>query len=232
MKKLIVILICVVAIGVGAWLMIDRQPSEKNVVTDSNKVNQIINEDEEDAPKAPDLVLGSANAPVMIVEYADFKCPTCNKFTQTSYLELKKEYLDTGKAKIIFRNLPYIAADSRTAAEGAYCANEQGKFGAYHDLLYQHIWDEYYDSGRVSEGEAADVFGVDKLSVLVEKIDLGNDQFKDCLKTNKFNEAIRSDLSLSERDGATGTPTFIVGGQKVVGAQPFGIFDKLIKAQQ
>lgn len=217
----------------GGWFLFDRS-SEEKVVTDANnqkntnKTTQT-NTQREDAPN---LVLGQTSAPITIVEYADFKCPTCNKYTREIYPELKQKYLDTGKAKIIFRNLPFIAEDSRTAAEGAYCSNDQNKFADYHTLLFEHIWNEYYSQGKISEGESNAVFSEKALSNLVSSIGIDSDEFSGCLDSGKYKDAVSSDLDMSRNDGAVGTPTFFIGGQKIVGAQPFGIFDKLIQATQ
>ncbi len=236
MKKVIIGTLLAVSL-VGLFLLLPSSNTDstqnKNADSDTNitsqqRQNPVVRTKEQ----APDLIIGSASAQIDIIEFADFKCPTCNKFTRTVYNDLKREYIDKGTVKIIFRNLPFIAPDSRTAAEGAYCANEQGAFGLYHDILYGHIWDEYYSKGKISEGESTQVFSEDNLRNLVGGIEgFNKEKFSTCLTNKDYSQAVDSDLALSHSEGANGTPTFIIGGQKIVGAQPFGIFDKLIQAQ-
>ncbi len=93
--------------------------------------------------------LGDPNAPVAVVEFADFQCPFCERFFSTTESDLIKNYVNTGKIRFIFRNFSFLGPDSTTAAEGAYCANEQGKFWEYHNYLYQHQGPE--NSGTFSQ---------------------------------------------------------------------------------
>ena len=230
MKKLAIGLVIVVGVLGGVFLLTrekstDSSESQAKQVTSKSSDNEKSNSD---SNLSADLVIGSPSAKVTIVEYADFKCPTCNRFHREAGQEVRKEYLDTGKAKIVFRNLPFISEDSRTAAEGAYCANDQSKFVQYHDLLFNHIYDEYYSKGKITEGESEPVFSTENLKKLVTQVGIDDAEFEACLNDGKFKDAVTSDLDQSKNDGATGTPTFIIAGQKLVGAQPFGVYDKLI----
>lgn len=81
---------------------------------------------------------GNANAPVTIVEFADFQCPFCERFYTQTEKQIIDTYVKTGKAKFIFRNYAFLGPDSTTAAEAAYCANEQGKFWQFHNFMYEH----------------------------------------------------------------------------------------------
>ncbi len=94
-------------------------------------------------------ILGNKNAPVTIIEFADFQCPFCEQWFKNVEGQIIKNYVDTGKAKFAFRNYAFLGQDSVTAAEGAYCANEQGKFWQYHDYLYNHQGQE--NSGWISK---------------------------------------------------------------------------------
>ena len=93
--------------------------------------------------------LGDSSAKVTIVEFADFQCPFCEQWFKNVEGQIIKNYVDTGKAKFAFRNYAFLGQDSVTAAEGAYCANEQGKFWQYHDYLYNHQGQE--NSGWISK---------------------------------------------------------------------------------
>ena len=86
-----------------------------------------------------DPFLGSPQAPVTLVEFGDFQCPFCGRFFQTTEREIIEKYIKTGKARLVYRDFPLTAihSEAQKAAEAAECANEQGKFWPYHDMLYQ-----------------------------------------------------------------------------------------------
>lgn len=83
-------------------------------------------------------VMGDPNAKVTYVEFADFQCPFCEQFYSQTEPQIINDYVKTGKVKFVFRNFAFLGPDSNTAAEGAYCANDQGKFWDYHNFLYSH----------------------------------------------------------------------------------------------
>ena len=82
--------------------------------------------------------LGDANAPVTIVEFADFQCPFCGRHHQTVEPSLIKEYVDTGKVSLVYKHLPFLGQESAFVAVAAECAADQGKFWQYHDYLFEH----------------------------------------------------------------------------------------------
>ena len=83
-------------------------------------------------------IMGDPNAKVTYVEFADFQCPFCKQFFSQTEPQIISDYVKTGKVKFVFRNFAFLGPDSNTAAEGAYCANDQGKFWDYHNFLYSH----------------------------------------------------------------------------------------------
>lgn len=182
--------------------------------------------------RSPDkLYIGNPNAPVTLVEYGDFKCPNCNNFYHGAEVSLRKDYVDTGKLKIEFRNLPYINPDSRTAAEGAYCANAQGAFTQYHDAVFSHIWDTYYSKGNYAEGESADVFTNEALSTIAKQIGIDSASFSSCLVNRTYIASVDADLKASEQDRVSGTPTIFISNQKIIGAQPSQVYSVLVEKE-
>ncbi|HEV2339997.1 MAG TPA: thioredoxin domain-containing protein [Patescibacteria group bacterium] len=97
----------------------------------------------------PFPVMGNANATVKIVEFADFQCPFCEQFYTQTESQIITDYVKTGKAAFYFDNYAFLGPDSTTLAEGAYCAQEQGKFWQYHNFIYSHQGQE--NSGWASE---------------------------------------------------------------------------------
>ena len=86
---------------------------------------------------AEDHVLGLASAPVTIIEYSDFQCPFCRTFFDQTYVQLKKEYIDNGVARLVYRHFPLgFHPAAQKSAEAVECANEQGKFWEMHDAIF------------------------------------------------------------------------------------------------
>jgi protein-disulfide isomerase len=82
--------------------------------------------------------LGSSDAPVTIVEFTDYQCPFCRRFESTTFSEIRKKYIDTGKVRFVVRDFPLaeMHPDAMQAAEAAHCAGDQGQFWPMHDALF------------------------------------------------------------------------------------------------
>ena len=86
---------------------------------------------------AQDHILGEANAPVTIVEYSDFQCPYCRNFFEATYGQIKKQYVDTGKVRFVYRHFPLdFHPAAQKSAEAVECAGEQNKFWEMHDAIF------------------------------------------------------------------------------------------------
>ncbi len=163
-----------------------------------------------------DPVEGNANAPVTIIEFSDFQCPFCERFYTGTLSQIRKDYIDTGKVKLIYRDFPLnFHPEAQKAAEAAGCAEEQGKFWEYHDKIFQN----QAALGVASEKQWAKDLGLDTA------------KFNQCLDSGSRNSEISKDLSDGQNAGISGTPTFFINGQKVVGAQPYSVFQQIIDAE-
>ena len=91
--------------------------------------------------------LGSESAPITIVKFGDYQCEACYHWFHNTRSTLIDNYIETGKAKLVFMDLPFLGRDSITAAEASYCAEDQGKYWEYHTMLYTFQEVEAYDSG-------------------------------------------------------------------------------------
>jgi protein-disulfide isomerase len=174
---------------------------------------------------AADPALGQASAPVTIIEYGDFKCPFCTRFAQETEPQLVSRYVDTGKARLVWRDFPRIDAESPVAAEATRCAAEQGRFWAYHDALYGYIWTNWYGAGRSAEGVTAYEGHYDELA---SAVGLDAAAFDSCRSSGRTRSAVETARHQGLMAGVTGTPTFFINGKELVGAQPFGVFAQLI----
>ena len=170
-------------------------------------------------------ILGNPNAPITLIEFGDYQCHFCNVYYHNTEHKIFKEYVSTGKVNIIFKDYTIIGPDSTTAALGAHCAAEQGKFWEYHNTLY----DNY---GGENNGWA----GQESIFRFAEEIGLNMDEFIDCNLDERYYEKISSSNSDARMLGITGTPAFYiidVNSQKyqfVSGAQPYETFEKIFNS--
>ncbi|HEX5597697.1 MAG TPA: DsbA family protein [Micromonosporaceae bacterium] len=165
------------------------------------------------------LALGRVDAPVVIIEYADFQCPYCARFARQTVGQLKTEYVDRGLVRIEWRDLPILGPESETAAAAARAAGAQGRFWEYHDALYA-------EDRRVNSGALTDA------ALRAIAADLGLDLAR--FDLDRDSGATRAALARDEQEaialGITGTPAFIVDDTPVIGAQPYEEFKRIIDA--
>jgi len=164
---------------------------------------------------------GNNNAKVTIVEFADFRCPFCEKFFTDTLPQIKKDYIDTGKVKFAFRNYAFLGPASTLAGEGSVCANAQGKFWEYHDYMYKNQPQETDTS----------MYTTANISQIAGTLGMDQSQFQDCLSSNKFDKDFQDDLTSAKNAQVDGTPTFFVNGQRLVGAQPFSAIQTVIEQE-
>jgi protein-disulfide isomerase len=159
-------------------------------------------------------ILGSASAPVTIIEFSDFQCSFCKRFWADTLPKLREAYIDKGKVRFIYRHFAILGKHSEQAAQAAECAAEQGKFWEYHDQLFKN------------QGGLA--FTETKLSQYARDIGLNAGAFGTCLGTGKFREKVERETAAAAYVGGRGTPFFIVNQRHLVGAQPYDVFRRVI----
>ena len=159
-----------------------------------------------------DPAWGPEDAPVVIVEFSDFQCPFCGRFHQETYPRIREVYGD--RIRFVYRDmpLPQIHPDAILAAQAAECADEQGAFWNYHDLLFSN----QQDLSRTALGSYA------------TQLELSIEVFNQCLDTERYQQEVSSDLQAADSYGIRGTPTFFINGRPIVGAQPFEVFAAVI----
>lgn len=176
-----------------------------------------------------DPIKGNPDAPVTVVEFSDFQCPFCSRFFTQTLPALEENYIDTGKIKLVYRDFPLdnLHPNARPAHIAAECADEQGKFWEYHDVLFskQSEWN------RLS---SVDLNA--QLNEYATSMGLNSASFDSCLSSKSTADEVQSDFLHASQYGATGTPTFFIGNEKdgfikLVGAQPYAAFQAAIDAQ-
>jgi protein-disulfide isomerase len=140
---------------------------------------------------------GDKNAKITLVEFSEFQCPFCGRHVRETYPQLDKEYIQTGKVKYVFRDLPLesIHKNAFKAAEAAHCAGEQNKYWEMHDRLF----------ANQNSLEPA------MLTAHAQAVGVDTTKFQACLDSGKFAAAIRKDIAEANKYGITGTPTSVIG---------------------
>jgi len=176
-----------------------------------------------------DPVKGDPNAPITMIEFSDFQCPFCAKFHTTTLPQIQKNYIDSGKIKFVYRDLPIqsIHPNAVPAALAAECADDQGMFWQYHDKLFQN---------QVQWQNLDTINIANTLKQYATEFDLEMSDFNECLDSAKHLDEINNDLRDGSSYGVTGTPGFFIGNEKIgfikmSGAQPYSVFQRAIEQQ-
>ncbi len=170
--------------------------------------------------------LGSNSAKINFVEFGDYQCPFCQRFFQQTQSQITQNYVSTGQIRFYFLDFQFLGPDSQTLGQGAWCANDQGKYYEYNAYIYSH-------QGQENSGWATP----DKVKVLVANISgLDVQRFSSCLDNKTYASRVQSLANLGQSIGETGTPTFFIGSDQtgyimVVGAQPYSVLQQVIDQQ-
>lgn len=169
--------------------------------------------------------LGDKNAPITMVEFGDYQCFFCNRYFHETEPSVLENYVDTGKVKILFKDFTIIGPDSVNAAHAAQCANEQGKFWEYHDVLYNN-WNGENNGWASSEN----------LLKFAQNIGLDIDSFSECMLDARYQDKIIASNSDAKSLGLDGTPGFFIIGPdsqvtKIGGAQPYEVFKRIFDSE-
>jgi len=171
------------------------------------------------APQVDQRILGSADAPVMIIEFTDLQCPYCARFARDTWPQLRERYVDTGKVRFATRDLPLpFHQFALPAAVAARCAGQQGTFWEYREALFR-------DPSLLGQGRYAELAG---------KLGLDTTRFETCRADPTVAQAVRADATLAASSGISSTPSFVIGrvvngefeGEVIAGAQPFEVFQQ------
>ena len=176
-----------------------------------------------------DPVKGNANAPLTVVEFSDYQCPFCSKFYTETLPQLEQNYVDTGKIKFVYRDMPIdsLHPNARAAAIAAECADEKGNFWDYHNMLFE----------KQAEWKSLTATEIQNtLSKYATDLGLQSASFESCMNSQSIADEVNKDALDGALYGATGTPTFFIGNEKngfakFVGAQPYTAFQAAIDAQ-
>ena len=210
------VLLAVVIIG-GIYLytaedsgsvVVPTNPTNPTVPTQPTQVSASVDDD---------AILGNKNAPVTIIEFSDYQCPFCERFWSQTLPQLKKEYIDTGKVRFVYRDFPLesIHPNALPAAIATECVKKKGGDAAFwkmHDKIF----------GNQASLNAAN------LKAWAKEIGVNIDT---CLDNQETLAEVKKDTADAQAAGGQGTPYFVINGKPLSGAQPFEAFKAAIDAE-
>ena len=162
--------------------------------------------------------VGDPEAPVVMYEYSDYVCPFCRRHWQETLPQLKEQYVETGDLRVVYKDFPVVGGDR--AAEASRCAEEQGEFWAYHDLLYSR-----QELDRAQWGE------VDIHLDYAEYLGLDTAELESCFEERRYQASVQAEAEEAVEAGGSGTPFFVIGDETIGGAHPFEVFVEVIESQ-
>ncbi len=209
-------LLGVVLLGGLAWLFTQSRGGGSAATT----LQQVVMTPEQ-LQRVPGISQGQPNAPVTVMEFADFQCPGCGQFARFSK-PLVKDYIDNGTVRFVWYDFPLtqIHANAVLASRAGRCANEQNQFWAFHDAVFanQSQWSESRD--------AADHF-----AEYAERAGLDAGAFGECLRSEKYQKEVSESYQFGTTLGVTGTPTVFVNGKRVETPGTRAAWEELIQAE-
>jgi protein-disulfide isomerase len=161
-------------------------------------------------------IIGDKNAPVTIYEFTDFSCQFCDRFATETLPQIEKNYVDTGKVKIVFKYYPgHGQAQAAHIVALALYEQDVELFKKFHDYVFSNPSNA--DSLTKMEDLAISV-GADKQELL------------DAITTSNYLQRLQADTAMAREIGISGTPSFVISNQLIVGAESYSVFDKAIKS--
>jgi len=212
-----------VAIGAMVILTAARTPSAATPNTGGSDT-MALSDARPFAPRVavrPQNTQGSADARVTIVEYSDFNCGFCRRFYEETLQRVLNDYVATGKVRFSYKHYPLLAPSSVWKAEAAECAAAQGRFWDYHGKLFSTNIFFGEDEGATKRA----------LADLAAELRLDVAMFTACLSAGDARRQVEEDTQEGRRLAVSGTPSFLINGRPLVGAQPYEAFRAMIEEE-
>ena len=214
-----VVLVTLVTIF-GTSYMADFENNPRNVSQNDSQENELKAIELKHAP-----VLGSDTATVTIVEVGDYQCHMCKLWFEQTRPLIIENYINTGKVNLVFIDMPFLGYDSTPASEATYCADDQGKYWEYHEMLFR--FQQEIDDGWAN---------ANRLQAFAFNLGLDIEQFDKCMTTDDHKAQVNFNMQMSKKEfGANSTPTFVIVNtqgewKKIIGAHPYSTFEDIIES--
>jgi len=184
--------------------------------------NQKATSTQEDLISSSDAILGDPNAPVTIIEFGDYQCPYCAKFFNQIEPQLRKNYIETKKAKMIYKELAFLGSESEGAALAVSCAREQGKFWQFHDAIFETEWSEVEKvmAGALKSNENNGNLNRNFFEKTAADLKMDTSSFLQCFDSKKYKNEITDNYNKANKlmNGRISTPTLFINGQMIQGS--------------
>jgi protein-disulfide isomerase len=206
LKPFYIILGVVALVGIGGILFAMRGGAGRGVATEPADLSGVTDAQELVA-RARGVAVGPDNAPVQVLVFSDYMCPWCAEFALGSEKQLKSEFVEPGQVQFIYYDFPLGGAHvhSFLAARAARCAEDQGRFWEFHDVLFERQ--------RAWMGERA--APISTFNGYAQELGLDMDEFRGCLNSDRHQELVTANYVLGAQLGVSGTPTVFVNGRRV-----------------
>ena len=203
-------LVVIAVVGLGTLVYVATRPRVTSTAIDPNLP----------ALKAEGYLMGNASAPVEVIEFADFECPSCGQYATITEPDVRTNLINTGKIRLRYIDYPLpMHKNTWDASLAAACANEQGKFWQLHDALFAH--QDEWNGEATSRPRPV-------IADLARGVGLDMSKYGTCMDNETYRAKVQSHLQEAERRGVNSTPTFVIGGQMVPGALPYDQFKALV----
>ncbi|WP_371504806.1 DsbA family protein [Nitrosopumilus adriaticus] len=214
-KKAVILGVIVIGIIAGVAASVSSSPSE-SVNLDMGRTHGTI------STAMGSAILGDPSAPITIVEFGDYQCHQCYNWFHNTKPAITRDYIETGKANLVFVDMAFLGKDSPKAAQASYCAEDQGMYWDYHDLLYVS------QESKIDGGWA----NSERLKAFAFSLGLDMELFESCLDSGKYSKRVQYNTQQARDNGVRGTPGFFIvgpdGQQQLAGAQPFSVFKQIL----
>lgn len=222
MTRLVALLCAVMAVGIGGYFVLGASGTNTTQISPFVSAANAQDSSEIDISTVEEMTLGAEDAPVTMIEYASFTCPHCANFHQNIFKDIKKNYIDTGKVKLVYREV-YFDKYGLWASLIARCGGADKFFGIA-DLMYksQAEW--------VRAGGAPEIAG--ELRKIARLAGVDKETLDQCLSDGQQAQTMVAWYQHhAEADDITGTPSFILNGEKIANQGSYEAFAKLIDAE-
>ena len=167
-------------------------------------------------------ILGDPNAMITVVEFGDYQCTFCYKFHQDTMKKIDANYISSGKVNFVYKDFPLNGEASKIAAEASYCAQKQGKFWQYHNIVFDN-WN----------GENTGWVTGNALLEFAKYSELNIEEFNTCMNNSEYKEKVLQNEQLAREINIEATPSFLIFSEnevyRIIGAQPFEKFEQVFE---
>ena len=167
-------------------------------------------------------VLGNQNAKITVVEFGDYQCTFCYKFHNDVMKKINEKYIKSGDVNFVYKDFPLNGKSSILASEASYCAQQQDRFWAYHDMLYENWGGE--NTGWITQ---------EALTDFAKKIGLNLEKFNSCMKNSEFQQKVLNNERFAKEININATPSFLIFNDnevyRIIGSQPFEKFELIFQ---